>query len=73
MKQDRILCMHEATFVLFSHEAGFQLCGYVNSLNKSFPMFIQEVPFHYIKVGMWCTLSANRVFGSISTKNLNLW
>jgi hypothetical protein len=51
-------------------DARLVLCSeeYVNSLNTRvsvFPTLIQEIPFHYIKVGMWCVLSENRNFGSI--------
>jgi len=58
-------CVHDgqmnATLFLFSDE-------YVNFLNIRFPVFptlIREIPFHYIKVRMWCDLSENINFGPI--------
>jgi hypothetical protein len=41
----------DTTLGLFGGEAWFRINGYVNN---RFPMLIQEMPRHDVKVGLWC-------------------
>jgi hypothetical protein len=54
--------------VFFSDEAWFSVRGEVNSQNDCYwgaENLIHELPLHDKRIGVWCTISACRIIGSI--------
>jgi hypothetical protein len=63
----------DSQLTFFSDEAWFYLQGYINTQNNLYwnsenPHIIHEVSVHPVKVGVWCAVSAVRVF--LLTKQL---
>ena len=72
------LC-EDVTFIeniIFSYEAHFHLTGHANRHNSRIwsaenPREIQERPLHFLRVTMWCGISASRVYGLYFFENDN--
>jgi hypothetical protein len=60
----------------FSDEAWFRLQGYINTQNNQYwdsqnPHQSHEVPFHPMKVGVWCAVSARISLAVFFNKTIN--
>jgi hypothetical protein len=67
--------MVDRGLVFYTDEAWCHLSGYVNSQNNRYwsaenQHSVHKVPFHDVKIGVWCAISAHRIIGPVFFREL---